>query len=340
MRRSTCLTVGFSLTAVLLAVTQQVASADSGRGDQSKADAIETVVNAAAPAPAPTDGVRVPVAWGSKSFSAHGKALDIAIPSDDTGKVTLVRPGSGAGLTVGLPSSGNAAGAVIARGGTVIYDSSLPSTDVAVQVFDQGVRIQTVLTDSGAPTEFAYPVSVPTGGRMSVSTDGGILVLDHAGGLQGGFAPPWARDSHGASVPTRYEVRGSTVVQIIDTTNAAFPVVADPWLGVNLIDWAAWQYNAGYGWTLRVSPSWMARWTAGSYAVGAAGWDELYARYKNSGLNTNLDGMRDQFICHEQVVAIRDPTKPTWNLDEWRPNVSYLQTVNASCNSGGAVWFD
>lgn len=71
-----------------------------------------------------------------------------------------------------------------------------------------------------------------------------------------------------------------------------------------------------------VAPTGWARLNAGGYAVGVARWNELYSKYRNRGLNTNLDGMRDQFICHQQIVALRSPRKPTWNLDEWRPNVS------------------
>jgi len=63
--------------------------------------------------------------------------------------------------------------------------------------------------------------------------------------------------------------------------------------------------------------------------------DELYSKYKDAGLNTNLQGMRDQYICHVQIVSVRSSRKPTWNLDEWRPNVGYAQTVNSACNPGG-----
>jgi len=45
--------------------------------------------------------------------------------------------------------------------------------------------------------------------------------------------------------------------------------------------------------------------------------------------------MRDQCICHVQIVSVRSSRKPTWNLDEWRPNVGYAQTVNSACNPGG-----
>jgi hypothetical protein len=47
--------------------------------------------------------------------------------------------------------------------------------------------------------------------------------------------------------------------------------------------------------------------------------------------NTNLGGMRDQYICHQQIAF----AKRTSNLDEWRPDVSYSATVRARCNPGG-----
>jgi hypothetical protein len=74
----------------------------------------------------------------------------------------------------------------------------------------------------------------------------------------------------------------------------------------------------------------------GGYAIGAFAWDELYTKYKNIGLCCNLNGMRDQLICHVQFAFWR----ATFNLDEWRPDVGYLQTVNSSCNPGGSKWFD
>lgn len=138
---------------------------------------------------------------------------------------------------------------------------------------------------------------------------------------------------------TSYEIRGNNVIQHVDKTGGNCPIVADPWLWIDLISSATWSYHPE-GWTLMVAPSGWARAQAGSYAVGAADWNELYSKYRNRGLNTNLAGMRDQLIRHQQIVAIRSPRKPTWNLDEWRPNIGYLQTVNTSCNPGGSKWFD
>jgi len=116
--------------------------------------------------------------------------------------------------------------------------------------------------------------------------------------------------------------------------SATTPVARQAWLGRDLISSASWEHLAP-GWTLRVTPTRWARAHAGRYEVGVAGWNELYSKYRNRGLNQNLDGMRDQWICHQQFVAVREPRRATWNLDEWRPNVSYAETVRARCNPGG-----
>ncbi len=130
--------------------------------------------------------------------------------------------------------------------------------------------------------------------------------------------------------PTRYALKGNTLTQVVDHRQAGihYPVTADPWLFRDLISSATWVYLPGLGYTLRVTPTTWSRAFGGAYAVGAAGWSELYSKYSSRGLNTNLDGMRDQFICHQQVAF----TESTYNLDEWRPNVSYTSTVTAQCN--------
>lgn len=46
----------------------------------------------------------------------------------------------------------------------------------------------------------------------------------------------------------------------------------------------------------------------------------------------NSDSMRDQFMCHWDIVSIRAPRKESWNLDSERPDVGYLQTVLNRCN--------
>ena len=291
------------------------------------ADRIAADVNRVAP---PSQGRgRVSVDKEGKEFRADADTLTARIPSTSSGAVELSRRGqAGHRLRVGLPAKSATADGVVAQDGTVTYQGVLAETDLAVQSFDDGVRVQTVLRGAGAPTEFSYPVAVPPGGRLAQTSDGSVAVLDADGVARGGFDVPWAKDRAGRDVPTTYVIRGHAVVQTVQHAGASYPVVADPWLGISLISSASWTYRSGLGWTLMVSPTGWARAQAGGYLPGAAGWDELYAKYRYRGLNTNLGGMRDQYICHQQFAAF----KSTWNLDEWRPDVSYASTVAAACN--------
>lgn len=331
------------LGAIGLVVAAHPAFADGGRGDQSTADGIASQIDRVAPASA--DTTRAPVERRSGQIKAVGEGLSIRIPNNNAGKVELERPGSeiNSHLGIGLPSGGDVKDAVIARGGTVTYQHSLKAADVAVQPFKKGVRVVTVIQGDKAPSEFVYPVDVPAGGSMKVGQDGGVLVVDARGLPRGGFTTPWAKDNQGRDVATHYELRGNTIVQVVSHHGAAYPVVADPWLWMNLIQDARWVFDtAAKGFTLKVTPTTWARVNAGSYLVGVAGWNELYSKYKDVGrrIRTNINGMRDQYICHQQFVALRSPRKSTWNLDEWRPDVGYLKTVNASCNPGGRSEFD
>jgi hypothetical protein len=107
-----------------------------------------------------------------------------------------------------------------------------------------------------------------------------------------------------------------------------------------LIDHAQWVY-ARYqdnpprcGWSLHVTPTLLARLSAGSFGAAWQGWNELYADYKNvgRGIKQNVDGLKNQYVCHQVFVAVHSPRKVTWDLDEWRPDVDFWATVRASCN--------
>lgn len=291
------------------------------------------------------------------SFASTGMT-EVVIPAVASGDVTASRVTEEGTYTisVGTGSNSSAEGA-LASDGSVVYDQA-GDTDRTVQATDDGFRIHTVIAEASAPTEYVHDVTLPAGTRLAfadqlptdsddpgvqgAATPSGVLILDSEDNLIGGFGSPWATDANGTPVDTRFEIRGDALVQVVNhqRPGVAYPVVADPYLGFDMIKNSVWDYYSGYGWILRVTPTGWSRSLAGSYVAGVYGWRELYQKRRNSGLNTNLDGMRDQYICHQQIVAIRAPRRATWNLDEWRPNVSYAQTVNASCNPGGPVWFD
>lgn len=333
------------LLILVAAVGGQAGPASAAGGDIAEANAMAASVAKVAPAAgSPRLALALDAGAGALKGRSSNNTTTISIPSNPSGQVTLqsTLSGSTRTLRVTLPEVFGSKGAVLANDGTVVFAGSSGSTGIAIQAFDQGVRIHVLLRSALANSEYAYPVDLPIGGTIQILANGGLLVVAADNSLIGVFAPPWAKDSDGVSVPTRYEVRGNRIVQIVEHTYGQFkyPVVADPYFGLMLIDHATWVYHSPDGWTFEVTPTAWARINAGSLLAGWAGWDELYARYSCCGLNTNLNGMRDQYICHQQIVAVTNPGKATWNIDEWRPDVGYLQTVNSSCNPGGPRWFD
>jgi hypothetical protein len=322
-------------TAGLIAAAEPAFADSGGRSDQAVADGIASRINHVEPGSA--DTTRVSVERGLGHIAAAGEGLSISIPNNNIGKIVLEWPDSerDSHLGVGLPSDGGVKDAVIARDGTVTYQDSLKATDLAVQAFQDSIRVVTVIQGEQAPSEFVYPVDVPAGGSMKIGLGGGVLVMDADGLIRGGFAAPWAKDNLGRDVATHYELRRNTVVQIVAHHGAAYPVVADPWAWKDLIKSAKWREDNSK-FRLEVTPTAWARKWAGNHDVGEAGWNELYSKYKNKGrgIKKNKTGMRDQYICHQQFVAVRHPHKATWNLDEWRPDVGYAKTVAARCNPG------
>lgn len=278
------------------------------------------------------DLTRAPIQRGAGHITAVGEQLSISIPDSSSGKIVLDQPGSGkdSRFGVGLPSDGGVKDAVIARDGTVTYPNSLKATDVAVQSFQDSVRVVTVIRGDQAPFEFIYPVDVSAGEHMTIEPDGSVLVRDPDGVLRGGFTPPWAKDNLGRDVATHYELRRNTVVH----HGAAYPIVADPMMGKKYIKSATWKERRE-GFTLEVTPTAWAR-KQHSHSAAEDGWDELYAKYKNEGrgIKKNKQGLRDQYMCHQEFVTYADSDKATWNLDEWRPHVGYPRTIAMACNPG------
>lgn len=320
------------LVVAAFVATPAVAFADTPT--DGNADALAAAVSRIAP----EQGTTLDLSKSGGDYTASTATTTVKVA--DNAIVSVTSNLSGASLAVQTPTAGISA--VEAKDGTLTYDAGSSSTAVAVQAVEQGVRIATILKDASAATEYSYPLQTPVGSTVTRDADtGAILVTGADGKFVGGFAPAWAKDANGTAVPTRYEIRGSSVVQVVDihTGNFTYPVVADPYFGVDLIDHASWVHYSD-GWTIQVYPTGWARQNAGNYAVGTFDWDELYTKYSNRGLNTNLNGMRDQLICHQQFVAVRSPGKASWNIDEWRPDVGYAQTVAQSCNPGGARWFD
>ena len=287
----------------------------------------------------------VPVNANPQGFDVRIKRLEIFIPSSNDQRLKVYKSDDNALSTfakrasifeIGLPNHDEKyfyGKSKVALDNSIIYPDYDEETDVAVQVFNDAARILTILNGKNAPSEFSYEIVLPAGVELVKDEESGaLIILDSEDKFMGGFAPPWAIDSDGKEVPTHFDIQGNHLIQVIDHTdsNINYPVVADPWMGWDLIESAYWDYRSP-GMTLFVSPTWLARAWGGYYFMGIHSWNEVYFKYRtlnNFLLLDNYWGMRDQHICHQQHAWF----KPTWNLDVWRPDVSYFQTVIALCN--------
>lgn len=152
--------------------------------------------------------------------------LSIEVPEDASDGLSI---SAGAGeVTIGLPFAAEAADGDATAPGMATYDNGNDTSSVVV-VHDTGsLQVATVIDDASAPTRYDYPIDVPAGARLEAS-DAGAVVVDASGEVLGSFAAPWAKDADGRDVPTRYEVDGQTLTQVVQhDAGFAYPIVADP----------------------------------------------------------------------------------------------------------------
>lgn len=199
---------------------------------------------------------------------------------------------------------------------------------------DGSLQIATILESKRAPERYAYEIDVPEGSSL-VPMEDSVVIKDAAGNFEGIFIPPWAKDSAGKKIPTHYEVEGNTLVQVVDhksMANVSYPIVADPWLGRDLISW--WSVSfAGRGYTLNVGPTQAGRGSNLPYMLWAHS-SELRTKM-GSNAHYFTDTIQQQFYCH---VVGQKFSPGTYNMESWRPFVSWSLQLDPldRCNPGGS----
>ncbi|MTB88438.1 hypothetical protein H9L21_01060 [Aeromicrobium senzhongii] len=169
-----------------------------------------------------------PIAVGARSSST------LSAPSTADGEINAPTP-TGGSVGIGLPLS-NASIADTTQAGSAIYLDARDEVDLTVQAVDvadlkaieSAVRAIITIHDAQAPTTYAFPLDLPRGAKIAKQADGGVQVRNATGGVIGIVTTPWAVDASGRELPTRFEVRGSKLIQHVDHGGAKYPVLADP----------------------------------------------------------------------------------------------------------------
>ncbi len=204
------------------------------------------------------------------------------------------------------------------------YDNGDGSSTVPVTKEDGGVQILTVINSAAAPRSYACGLALPDGAALHTSDDGAVYATTADDELVAAIAPAWAKDANGQAVATDYAISGNTVTQVVEpTASTAYPIVADPYLGVQMVKSVKWVNRDSRGRTLEVTPTGGSRAFGGAYLAGVYGWKEVEARAGNQ--NSQLEW---QYICHQQFAFLKD----TYNLDTWWKRANYADSVTHKCN--------
>ncbi len=259
-------------------------------------------------------------------FVASSENADVAVtlPGDPTDGVDIATS-TGVEVTLELPFASTATNATRTDDATVVYDNNNGSSTVPVVHDDGSVAVNTVINDADAPTSYNYEINVGAASRLELAEDGGVVIFDGEGNVVGGVAAPWAKDANGQAVPTHFQIEGAKLIQVVSHRDAdyAYPVVADPWMGFNLISKVT-PVRLSAGLSYQVYPTGWGR-SAPQYVHNGRGWEEAVSK----GV-PRRQGLYEQYTCHPWSAIAR--VKSSWNLDTWRPTVGFWKTVAAACN--------
>lgn len=135
-------------------------------------------------------------------------------------------------IDIQLPNAVLAQDANTIAPGVVAYPAGNGSAN-AVQANEDGtVRMLTIIDNANAPTEYPYTITVPDGGSVKLSYEGGALIVDSSDQVIAAVDIPWAKDAAGNSVKTWFTSDGKTLTQHIEhnANGVVYPVNADPWI--------------------------------------------------------------------------------------------------------------
>lgn len=215
----------------VVAVTVAGVGAAPAMADEDPLSSLESVSQVAPPeADVLSNAATVsPTKDATEAGIAAAAGVDTSFPAKAVDPITLSSSNAQvAPLSIELPFAEDASPAKVDGSGAVSYDNNNGSTSVAVANADGSLTVATVIGDESAPTRYDYAYSLPAGGALVADANGGVLVVDVTGFPMATVEAPWAYDANGNAVPTRFEINGSTLTQIVDHSGAAYPVVADP----------------------------------------------------------------------------------------------------------------
>ena len=166
---------------------------------------------------------------------------DLGLPIADNPSVVLPDAGEDQITANGLYFLLPVVGDPITIGNTTVFAGAADGTAIGVQETAGGFRALVAIDGPSAPTRYDFELGGSVG-RLQQEEGGEVSAFGADGAYLGTFAAPWAIDKDGVSVPTRFEINGKTLTQIVDHAGYQYPVVADPswWSVAKCVAAIAW----------------------------------------------------------------------------------------------------
>lgn len=229
-------------------------------------------------------------------------------------------------LLVELPNAGEGRQGIPLRDGAVAYAHDDNFSTVPVPKSDGSVQILTVIDSESAPSEYRFSLDVPADATVQRGESGALAFVSRDGTLIAGVSEPWAVDADGRNVPTHYEFDGTTITQVVEHSAElhSYPVVADPWLGIDLYGSPYVSFPSG-GYSINVTPT---AWGESFSSVNNVGmwWahrDEVVTKLGSSSWRWTTS-IQEQFYCH---IAGYPLGLPEYNMESWRPLVYWESSL-------------
>ena len=246
---------------------------------------------------------------------------DIGVIIDKNKKKIQVKNIQKGTVSIGIADIGKAT--ISTTEGQIIYSSD--KVDVVVQGIEGGIRQVINIKNNEAPKVYNFQIEIAKGYSLKINTQGGVDIINDKGQIESGILPPWAKDAEGKDIKTWFSLKGQTLTQHIDTTNAVYPILADPVYCSQYVAWSGW-IRRGSEESLSILPTSCARAWGGDNLPG--GFLEVHTKSGRRWSGSRYNSMFNQYRCHIDIAPLKD----YWNLEEFRPNVGYLRTLAALCN--------
>ena len=272
---------------------------------------------------------------GDTAIATSVGNTSVNVPTDPSSGIDFIFP-SGKSVSVGLPFPSEANDAFVVQRGIVAYGNSNGSTTVPAVKSDSSVQISTVIDSASAPTRYVYSFDLSEGADLILLETGGAMVTGDDGLPLLNIAPPMAWDSGGSVVPTRYEVSGPTLIQVVELSESAtYPIVADPWLNVALIETATvtYPYGGTAKYKVNVTPSDWGKGWVGPLTWGA--WESELKTKLGSDASKVTFVVREQLNCHLAGFPL---SLPEFNLESWRQSMTWSDMAPYNCNYPEGGW--